>query len=175
MKIRIIQAGSENFTGDFGPVPFENGVSTRDVTNVEAQRLAGIIAVETVEDTPRNPSMAQVIIDTHETPMHSEMLSTAHKSIQDPVKKYTEGELMAIADKDGIAGLRPIGASMHVKSNSIRGLIEAILKAQNGPSEPEKTESSLAKNETTRVELPAAPAPAAAAEAPADPFDVEPA
>jgi hypothetical protein len=130
MKIRIIQAGMENFTGDFGPVPFESGISSRDVTSLEAQRLAGLVQIETVEDQPRNPSMAQVIIDSHTTPMDAEMTAGETKVIQDPVKAYTREELEAIADRDGIEGLRPIGNSLHVKSNSIVKLIEAILRAQ---------------------------------------------
>ena len=42
---------------------------------------------------------------------------------------YTLEELSAIADAKGIAGLREIAGPMGIKSNSITGLIEELLKA----------------------------------------------
>ena len=130
MKIRIIEPGSERFTGDFGPVPFLDGVSTRDVTAREAGLLAGLIRCETVEDAPRNPSMSQQIIDSHCVSMDAEMKGDSQRIIVDPKKKHTRGELEAIADKHGIEGLRPLGNELHVKGTSIVKLIEFILKAQ---------------------------------------------
>jgi hypothetical protein len=136
MKIRIIQEGSKLFTGDFGPVPFIDGVSTRDVSPLEATMLAGLIAVETMEDTPRNPSMSQQIIDSHCVSMDEGMDLNSLHIIQPPKKLYTRGELEAIADKDGIEGLRGIGVDLGVKGNSIVKLIGFILHAQERHQAP---------------------------------------
>ena len=44
--------------------------------------------------------------------------------------KYTQEGLEAIADKQGIKGLRVIGDALKVKGNSVADLIADILKAQ---------------------------------------------
>ena len=47
-------------------------------------------------------------------------------------KIYTEAELEAIADKDGMSGLREIGNKIDAKGNSIDKLIIKILQKQKG-------------------------------------------
>jgi hypothetical protein len=42
-KVRIDQIGWDSYTGLLGMVPFENGVSTRPVTDQEALRIGAII------------------------------------------------------------------------------------------------------------------------------------
>lgn len=167
MKIRIIEPGMTNMTGDFGPVPFIDGISTRDVTSIEAARLAGLVAIETVEEAPRNPSAAQQVIDSRCIPMDEDMKTDRMKMIPDAKKVWTRGELEAIADKDGLNGLREIGQTLNVKANSIPKIIEAILKAQEPPVkivEPVKSGS-----ETVTAQGPANPAPAPAAAPNSDP------
>ena len=43
---------------------------------------------------------------------------------------YTREELEGVADESGISGLREIGNALNARSNSIEGLIDAILSAQ---------------------------------------------
>ncbi len=47
-----------------------------------------------------------------------------------PAAKYTDKDLEAIADKEGIVGLRAVAAEYGVKGNSIAALIEGILAKQ---------------------------------------------
>lgn len=62
MKIRILAPGFENYTGYFGTIAFEDGVS-EEVSGPDAQRMGSILHVEVV-GTGENPSVTQVMVDT---------------------------------------------------------------------------------------------------------------
>lgn len=54
MKIRITQAGYENFTGDMGHIEFVDGVSVHGVAGTDfARSLGGIVQIE--EISPDEP------------------------------------------------------------------------------------------------------------------------
>ena len=59
-----------------------------------------------------------------------EDLDVADEDGAEEVKVYTREELEALADEQGIAGLRAVGEARNVRSNSIDSLINKILKAQ---------------------------------------------
>ena len=148
MKIKIVEQGWEGFSGNLGMVLFEDGVSVRDVTPVEANIVAGNIRVVNFEDESSVGAIG-MDADIQNIPCVSSSLQTLEEilsgreagiqviaqimsgSAQESAKAYTQAELEAIADKDGIAGLREIGDSIGVKSTSIGGLIEAILAKQS--------------------------------------------
>lgn len=48
MKLKITQAGYENFTGEMGHIDFVDGVSVHDVNGDFAKSLGGVIQVEAV-------------------------------------------------------------------------------------------------------------------------------
>ena len=60
----------------------------------------------------------------------SEIESEETKETETQKVSYTKERLEEIADTDGITGLRLIGESLEVRSNSIENLIDKILKAQ---------------------------------------------
>jgi len=156
MKIRLIESGFEKMTGWFGPVEFKDGVSVDDVTQVQANRLASLVRIETVEDAPKNPSVAQQIIDSQSWQMDAKMSrEVVPQPIPEEKKKWTREELEALADKDGIEGLRPIGTSLNVKSNSIVTLIAKILHAQA----PQVAQTPVAETgqEAVSIEMPVDP------------------
>lgn len=126
MKIRMTQAGWDNFTGYFGVVEFRDGLSVNEVSDMEAQRIAAVISVNREDGT--NPSAAQLINDTRAQPM--EVVSTPRGDADAPAGtpvKYTAEQLAEIADKQGIAGLRVIAKSLDVAGKSIAELIGKIL------------------------------------------------
>lgn len=129
MKIKLTGAGYEGYTGHFGVVEFVDGVSVEDVSDIEAQRLASIVPIETLEG--RNPSPAQVILDTYSQPLEHATLQTSQESgVSDaPAVGYTAEELAAIADKGGIKALRAIGEPLGLRGNSITDLMGKILAA----------------------------------------------
>lgn len=153
MKIRIIEKGFEGFTGDFGSIPFKNGVSTREVTYWEAQRLANIIQVETLEG--ENPSSSQLVLDNACLRANIDLvqdLNTGEISAPERSHKYTREELEAIFDQKGIAGLRAVAEPFKVKSTTGAVLIDKILAAQDGleksePFEEEKMVGGIADAE----------------------------
>lgn len=142
MKVRLTQPGFETYTGQMGVIFFEGGLSQGDVLPIDAIRLAAVFNAEWEDGTPAN--VAQRLIDEAHTPApvaepipaedpvvpQGEPLAT---SVVEAPKTYTEEELGAIADKEGIAGLRVIADSLGLKGNSIRGLIDAIMKAAGAP------------------------------------------
>jgi hypothetical protein len=136
MKVRLIQAAWETFTGNFGGIPFENGVSVNTVTKQEASRVANIVKCELLDGS--NPSSSQAAIDSKCTPM------TIERGPAPPPKPvtYTRDMLEQIAGEKGIKGLRAVGDGLGVKASGIADLITAILKAQApAPAETEPVKS----------------------------------
>lgn len=124
MKIKIVQPGWETFTGNFGSIEFSDGMSVGEVSSVEASRVAAVVRVETLEG--KDPSMAQLIIDSYSAPAE---VKTTIEAVELPaVEKptYTKAELEDIADKLGIKGLREISDPLGIKANSISELIVRI-------------------------------------------------
>lgn len=159
MKVRLTQSGFESYTGQMGVMFFEDGLSTTDVSLNDAIRLSAVmsaswengdsisIAQRLIDeaDTPA-PVMRQIGDEggevTIEIPEGEESeveevvaeqtaaVEVASEAVEQSAKVvYTAEELAAIADKEGINGLRAIAEPHGIKNNSIRGLIDAIVKA----------------------------------------------
>jgi hypothetical protein len=175
MKIRLLDPGFANYTGQFGHVEFVDGVA-EDVSAAEAERLASIIAIENV-DTGENPSVTQRLVDTLNKSAEDLGISTAEvlvpvqpdpqPVVQDPEVlsapqttistidgansgaktlsyDFTSDTLAALADAQGIAGLRGFAEQYDVNGRSIQGIIDALLvlkdtfnKPAQDPTEPE--------------------------------------
>jgi hypothetical protein len=58
MKLRITQAGYENFTGEMGHIDFFGGVSIHDVNPDFARSLSGIVQTEPVVEITDEPATA---------------------------------------------------------------------------------------------------------------------
>lgn len=139
MKLRIIEAGWTNFSGDFGGVEFVDNVSVNDVTEFDGFRLSNLIRMETLEGA--NPSSSQQAIDTLTVPMGSGTpLSAAveveREGTKQVTKLFSRAQLEAVADSKGIEGLREIGRDIGVASKSINGLIDLIINQQGGEPKP---------------------------------------
>lgn len=142
MKLKLIEPGFQGLTGYFGPVEFKDGVSIADVTAREASQIANLVRAEMIDGM--NPSISQAVLDSGTMSMDRNLVrnaDTGKVTTEDqitgtpatlPTRPHTRDELTAIADTQGIAGLRKIGEALGVKSQSIAGLIEAILTAQSG-------------------------------------------
>jgi hypothetical protein len=154
MKIKMVQPGYEQFTGNFGGVEFVDGVSVADVAPMIATRIANVVRVENAEDGV-NPSASQTALDSYSTPMALRPQDVPAAKPQ----KYTEADLEAIAGKEGIKGLRKISDPLGVKSNGIAELIGLILKSQ-APADTAQflgeVPSDVVKAEDAPTEAPAA-------------------
>lgn len=129
MHIKLVQPGWETFSDYLGFTLFKDGVSVEEVSPSEAARLASIVGIETLDG--RNPSPAQMILDTWSGPMAVATSETADKQVQAPsvVKSWTAEELSAIGDEKGIKGLREIADPLGLKGTSIPDLIAKIAEA----------------------------------------------
>jgi hypothetical protein len=128
MKIKIIEAGWAGYTGHFGMIAFEDGVSVDEVSRADAAYLAGLVAIETLEGV--NPSSTQALLDAHVNPAP---VVPAPVHIPDaPVvaRVYTAEELAEVADQHGIRGIRAIAEPLGLKDNSIAELMAKILNHQ---------------------------------------------
>lgn len=158
MKVRLTQSGFETYTGQMGVMFFEDGLSTTDVSLNDAIRLSAVmsaswengesvsIAQRLIDEADTGAPIMRQIGDeagdvTSEASESDESLveevasedgsteEEASPATKASENAYTAEELAAIADKDGINGLREIAEPHGIKNNSIRGLIEAIVKA----------------------------------------------
>lgn len=141
MKIRIDEIGYENYTGVLGLVEFVDGVSVNDVAEGEVNRMAAVLRVVSVDSEKQLGALvdyaaaSQVGFERegeHSVGMDSPAAFVGvDASIPEGSSKetYTQEELEALADKEGINGLRAIGDSLNVKDTSIKGLIGSILNA----------------------------------------------
>lgn len=138
MKIRLTQPGFESYNGQMGVTFFENGLSVSDVLTRDALRMSAVMLCEWEDGTPA--SVAQSILDNANTPApifvagangQHDIASAPVKvsKTEPPASRYSREYLGAIADKDGIRGLREIGDPLNIKSNSIKDLIDAIMVA----------------------------------------------
>lgn len=141
MKIKIDEVGYENYTGVLGLVEFVDGVSVNDVAEGEVNRMAAVLRVVSVDSEKQLGALVDYAKDSQvgfeQEGKHSVGADSpaafvdVDTSIPEGSAKetYTREELEALADKEGINGLRVIGDSLKVQSTSIKGLIGAILNA----------------------------------------------
>lgn len=146
MKIKFANPDLASFTGMYGMLEFKDGVSVNDVSEHDVRLFGAITTIEVIGDgfTPeksydeiKNISAGSVTLPTlAELQAQAAQLVTAVMSppegatVSTPAVVYTKEQLEAIADKDGIAGLRNIGDTLDVRGTSITKLIQAILDAQ---------------------------------------------
>lgn len=159
MQVKITDPGFAGFTGHFGTVWFENGVSEH-ISSAEAERLGCIVKCETLDGM--NPSATQRMVDIQnknldqllaegkgnvgadrsqiqtpegkQTVAKTDQANTTAASQAAPGAKpsldFTRADLEALADKEGIAGLRNIGSQHGVKGRSIAEIIDELMQIQ---------------------------------------------
>jgi hypothetical protein len=142
MKLRIVEPGFEKYEGQMGVVFFENGLSTDDVSQLDATRMSAVMQCEW--ESGSTMSVTQRLLDETDTP--APIVSDGAEAAKPETEKvsdkpndsnannekfvsYTREELEDIADTGGIAGLREIAEPMGIKGNSIAKLIDDIFEA----------------------------------------------
>jgi len=155
MQVKITDPGFAGFTGHFGTVYFENGVSEH-ISSAEAERLGCIVKCETLDG--QNPSATQRMVDIQhknldellaqgkgvvgadraavQTPESNQTVAKTEdaggetKPGVQPSLNFTREDLEALADKEGITGLRNIGSQHGVKGRSIADIIDELMAIQ---------------------------------------------
>jgi hypothetical protein len=145
MKLRLTQAGFENFTGQMGVVWFENGLSTTDVLPIDGVRISAAIGAAWEDGSM--PNKGEMYLTAADAPAHvgtsgktftpQSTAPAAPEAAPAVGTLFTEEQLAKVADEKGIAGLREIGDPIGAKGTSIVGLIAEILKKQANPTKSE--------------------------------------
>ena len=129
MKLKLTAVGYENFTGLFGTIEYVDGLSVSDVMPQTAKRVACVISVEWEDGT--KVGVADALIANQNMPAPNEtatVIPPEPSTVAVESKAWTEEELGALADEQGIAGLREIAAPLGIKGNSIAALIKGIVE-----------------------------------------------
>lgn len=149
-KIKIVEAGYDKFTGEFGQIEFVDGVSVYPVSERDAARLGAFVRIEKEdgeqagdnvkhvagydlqveqEQLLRNAAEPKAAVEGENAPESTEAAVAPAAAVVE-LKKYTREELGAIADQQGLEGLREIGNQFGVKAVSIAKLIDLIVEKQ---------------------------------------------
>ena len=152
--LKLVQPGFENFTGDFGVIPFKDGVSLEPVPRLLADRISSsllVVELDTPDGAPADDAQAGAasrlvtgnllsitlkaseLVTPEQVAEEQAHLAEAVKKakVPDSVQFYEVAELEEIASKKGMDGLREVAKHWNVKDRSINGLIREILKAQD--------------------------------------------
>jgi predicted xylose isomerase-like sugar epimerase len=142
VRIRLLNDTLKTLNGAFGTYTFTNGVSELMLRR-EAERLSMITTVEFIDaenlwerkSRERGAMNAAVVAakpSEDESVVEVEQVQDAPaEAVQEAKKRYAVEDLEAIADKDGIRGLRDVGDSFGVRATSIRQMIDLIMQAQS--------------------------------------------
>lgn len=154
MKLKLIGKQFVNFTGQFGGIDWENGVSVNDVNPIEANRIASIvgakfldgsdasecdkiISMKNMESPYRQTSRPLTVeeIKNFEKEKNKRPLDVKKENKSQPKKQtlkiYTREELEKIADEKGLNGLREVAVPYGVTANKVSSLIFKILDRQD--------------------------------------------
>jgi hypothetical protein len=153
--VKLVEAGWENYTGYLGDIEFVDGISVELLGRHKINRIAAGLTIISVTKLPDGSTQDGVIVGplsellaiqeqkgiTVETlPTLEELgeqdnfnlISTqAIVELNPTPSQYTREQLEAIADAQGVKGLREIGDSLDIKAKSIEGLIDGILESGN--------------------------------------------
>lgn len=160
MKLKIIQKGFENYTGQMGMILFKDGVSVDDVKERDALRLSACMACRWVNDEPITITKVEIepsapigrsayLVETDGMPKPVAGNDGRTIYVEDdltdaPIKVtrfYSRLELEEIADTKGIKGIREIAAPLGIRGTSINALIDDILNVAGKKTEmPEGVE-----------------------------------
>lgn len=183
MKLKLTQPGYEYMNGAMGITEFIDGVSVGDVHPHDARNIAISIGCEWEDGTSPNP--AQSLLDN----MTVQAVVVEEGEKETP-HAFSIESLEAVADKDGIKGLREIATPLGITGTSIKDLITKLIaltipagadiptstdpETPEVPATPEATATPEAPAESETPEAPAQ-APSADPEAPvtAEPAPVE--
>ena len=140
-RIRISEAGWATFTGHLGGVYFDNGISAEAVDPAMTLRLGSLMSITKVDTDEQAGGAAEDQRNINSSaPVEAPIVGAefVEAAATTPVKvathapavTHTRESLEAIADAQGIAGLREIAEPKGIKGRGIAELIEEILADQ---------------------------------------------
>lgn len=151
IRVKIVQPGMTGYNGYIRGTRFVDGISHEEMPIRDALRLAASCAVEDMNGNQLSPNTyvfedadkisaddvmpkVEAIVEEAIQPEPEDEVIDFYEPGEEhaEAKKWDLQALEAIADAEGISGLREIGEEFGVKERSIDGLIKEIMKAQGG-------------------------------------------
>lgn len=139
-RIKITEPGMTTYNDWYGGYKFTSGLSDDPVIYADQIRIGSFIRIEAVDDGKQTGAgvqdvnhksvAAEVVVPLAENTPDTVAPNTVGDRVNELSVDYTRESLEAIADKEGIAGLRVIGERYGVKGRGISELIEGILAGQ---------------------------------------------
>lgn len=146
IHVTLKQAGYQNFSGYLLGHRFEDGRSTMPMPIKHAMRLGAsyvccddngdvispnVVSYEDAVDTAADVAASSP--SAKEPEPEDDAVDFVEPNEEMPeAKTWSADELEALADAEGIQGLREVAEEHGVKERSIQGLIKGIMKAQSG-------------------------------------------
>lgn len=134
--VKIDQIGWDSYTGQLGMVPFENGISTRPLTDHEMTRLGASIKLVKVGSDEQVGAATTMANSRHlSAEVETAIIPTEEKPEVVVELKYTKDQLEEIASEGGIKAIREIAKEFDVKGVEISKMIDEIMQVQLGTKE----------------------------------------
>jgi hypothetical protein len=147
--VKITQPGWETFAGDYAGYEFKDAVSVHPLPRNICDRIAANVATEILDGDDNlgqggvaariasrrsiEATIGTVSARQTEEAKAAELLQVHQDAGKPPTREFfTEDQLSGLAEAGGIEELRKLAAPWNVKHRSIPGLIQLIIKAQNG-------------------------------------------
>lgn len=154
MKLKLTGKQFVNFTGQFGGIDWEKGVSVTDVNAVDANRIASIVGAKFLDGSDASECDKIISMRNMESPYRQTSRPLTVEEIKnfekernkrpldvvesnkkanakkESIKIYTREELEKIADEKGLNGLREVAVPYGVTANKVSSLIFKILDRQ---------------------------------------------
>lgn len=153
-RLRLIGKGFENYTGAIGVTQFVEGLSVGTPHQMDVHRLTCTIGARWDDGSASSVGEGYEAAKNAPAPTVEEQVAADNAAVAaaaGPGVTYTHEQLAAVADKDGIAGLRQIAEPLGIKASSIKGLIDGIIKvagaveAADDPAPAADAEGEVAK------------------------------
>lgn len=139
-KVRLLESCFKGYTGVLCGIQFVDGVSVSELPFVDQQRICSSMRAETIDGSNVSPSgifserhgLSAGSLEETAAPAVVSLERVTSQTNVSKVPKLSREELEAVADSEGIAGLRQIGNELGVKGKGIVEMIDGIIKAQGG-------------------------------------------
>ena len=135
-RLRIVEPGFESVTDRIGLVDFVDGVSTQPVNYQEASIIGANFRTEDADESGYQISPAATMDRFQHTTIEDDVVRAfgagEHVNLNGGavMERFTLTELEAIADRNGLSGVRDIARAWGETGRSIKECIDAILTAQ---------------------------------------------
>lgn len=130
-RVKIDVPGWGSFNGEMRGIPFENGVSTRELTPHEKLMLGSVIGISDIDSGKQvgaGVEMANIYnVSAEVKPVEKPKAVVEDKPV---VLEYDRDRLEEIASEGGIKAVREIAAKFNVKGVEISKMIDGIIEAQ---------------------------------------------